>query len=43
MSITGFDIDNQRIAKAHNEILIELVKAIRELTKAIKEGSEKEF
>jgi hypothetical protein len=33
--ITGFDVDNQRIARAHNEILAQLVKAIQALTEAV--------
>lgn len=34
--VTGFELDNQRIAIAHNEILKELVKAARELVAELK-------
>jgi hypothetical protein len=35
--VTGFESDNQRIAIRHNNILIELVKAIKELTETLKD------
>jgi hypothetical protein len=34
--VTGFEIDGQRIAIRHNDILIELVKAIKELNETLK-------